>query len=100
MNRNFQYPPSGSRRCNRAGILERFTMIVHFQYPPSGSRRCNSSADTAPVKKKELSVPSKRVETLQRCFTFSHLFTKCPFSTLQAGRDAATNCSPSSSLGV
>src|SRR6266699_3433198 len=86
---HFQYPPCGSRRCNeRDG--ERQEVENDFQYPPCGSRRCNDIAEAILLSVKQLSVPSMRVETLQRC---RQLWWRAPaetFSTLHAGRDAAT----------
>ncbi len=64
----FQYPPSGSSRCNDSTCHAGTRDIRDFQYPPSGSSRCNddgSAAEWGPI---PLSVPSKRVESLQqRC---------------------------------
>src|SRR6266699_329674 len=86
---HFQYPPCGSRRCNeRDG--ERQEVENDFQYPPCGSRRCNDIAEAILLSVKQLSVPSMRVETLQRCRQLWWRAPPATFSTLHAGRDAAT----------
>src|SRR6266851_1998617 len=61
-----------------------------YQYPPSGSSRCNQVDRACKQLVPALSVPSKRVESLQP--SAATLNTKRPqsFSTLQAGRVAAT----------
>ncbi len=62
---HFQYPPGGSSRCNidvEAHELE----VLNFQYPPGGSSRCNP------------------------CATRNTTSVEDTFSTLQAGRVAAT----------
>ncbi len=87
----FQYPPSGSSRCNKptpCGFPHGFRS---FQYPPSGSSRCNTSANGRRFTR------CRTFSTLQAgrvAATFPHgllfLFQKFTFSTLQAGRVAAT----------
>src|SRR6266851_2910366 len=61
----FQYPPSGSSRCNNHDTCPARTYRV-FQYPPSGSSRCNQHEFGEWLDRPNLSVPSKRVESLQR----------------------------------
>ncbi len=64
--KHFQYPPCGSSRCNHRRHDCCLGSRWSFQYPPCGSSRCNSEARM---------MQSQRVH---------------PFSTLHAGRVAAT----------
>src|SRR6266566_2086165 len=90
MSHLFQYPPCGSRRCNRRGGRRQPDQHA-FQYPPCGSRRCNHAGLAANNDGQGLSVPSMRVETLQRISRSAQYTARRTFSTLHAGRDAATS---------
>src|SRR6266851_4615090 len=88
---SFQYPPSGSSRCNVTTRCPTETKNPFFQYPPSGSSRCNKTFPGYGI------LISPSFSTLQAgrvAATFPHgllfLFQKFTFSTLQAGRVAAT----------
>jgi len=86
----FQYPPSGSSRCNLVLGIVITALIAGFQYPPSGSSRCNMTPLTTVGCTLNLSVPSKRVESLQQEVPVLQAGAIASFSTLQAGRVAAT----------
>ena len=136
----FQYPPIGSRRCNASEVADldaasqsfstlqsgrdaatnahhvKVEALLNFQYPPIGSRRCNATPGASEWRLILLSVPSNRVETLQRynrVLVLEMVRLSVPsnrvetlqrpggvpttrafisFSTLQSGRDAATLC--------
>src|SRR6266567_1714506 len=65
----FQYPPCGSSRCNPEARIESDDTKKFFQYPPCGSSRCNKGK-----------LEHKRNIDVS-------------FSTLHAGRVAATRAS-------
>ena len=64
--------------------------VIAFQYPPSGSSRCNDGVGQQFMSAWLLSVPSKRVESLQPPDQAIMHELGTSFSTLQAGRVAAT----------
>src|SRR6266852_5573848 len=86
----FPSPPSGSSRCNKSRINQHQGRITIFQYPPSGSSRCNRLDIIIAGHVFVLSVPSKRVESLQLTTIHDRSKSEQSFSTLQAGRVAAT----------
>src|SRR6266567_1427711 len=65
-----------------------------FQYPPCGSSRCNHNMLPGVRYSSRLSVPSMRVESLQHHHRCSPRSQSTSFSTLHAGRVAATAVPP------
>ena len=61
-----------------------------FQYPQAGSNLCNQSIIAASSRTKILSVPSSRVEPLQRGIAQGLEVIGQTFSTLKPGRTSAT----------
>src|SRR6266567_1689988 len=85
----FQYPPCGSSRCNDMVVLPA-RVYLFFQYPPCGSSRCNTYASGAPSWTWIFQYPpcgSSRCNTCGRATGIDLVLT---FSTLHAGRVAAT----------
>ncbi len=88
--RFFQYPPCGSSRCNTA-TSQPILLLSNLSVP---SMRVESLQQhphpPCPRSDRELSVPSMRVESLQRLRRGQEDRYGLPFSTLHAGRVAAT----------
>src|SRR6266566_646825 len=93
--RNFQYPQSGSRPCRLRAVAKVMRPIGFFQYPQSGSRPCRYHNTFKRRRKHNLSVPSKRVETLPRSIDSMVHSVLQTFSTLKAGRDLAAKATHS-----
>src|SRR5260370_32563747 len=66
------------------------SLVSSFQYPQTGSNLCNRSQAYQRRVVQKLSVPSNRVEPLQRSTVSRRLSVLAPFSTLKPGRTSAT----------
>src|SRR6266704_2775562 len=93
--RVFQYPPCGSSRCNVGLMRPEPSTVPSFQYPPCGSSRCNTRATTTSHRLFRLFQYPPCGSSRCNAFWRAHIVGEDEsFSTLHAGRVAATSLEP------
>src|SRR6266699_2661111 len=89
----FQYPPCGSSRCNPF-VSTSSQLLIGFQYPPCGSSRCNTlSRQPGMLFYKSFQYPPCGSSRCNKGKLEHKRNIDVSFSTLHAGRVAATRAS-------
>ncbi len=92
---SFQYPPCGSSRCNTRATTTSHRLFRLFQYPPCGSSRCNHQMKSGEQQKAQVFQYPPCGSSRCNAFWRAHIVGEDEsFSTLHAGRVAATSLEP------